>query len=45
LIKFQNKLDVPAIQLVNKKHIGRIVTNQKNKILVISAPRWLYFLP
>lgn len=45
LIKFQNKLDVPAIQLVNKKHIGRIVTNQKNKILVISAPRWLSFLP
>ena len=45
LIKFQNKLDVPAIQLVNKKHIGRIVTNQKNRILVMSAPRWLSFLP
>lgn len=45
LIKFQDKLDVPAIQLVNKKHIGRIVTNQKNRILVISAPRWLSFLP
>lgn len=45
LIKFQNKLNVPAIQLVNKKHIARIVTNGKNKILVISAPRWLSFLP
>ena len=45
LLKFQNKLDVPAIQLVNKRHIGRIVTNQKNKILVISAPRWLSYLP
>jgi predicted AAA+ superfamily ATPase len=45
LIKFQNTLDVPAIQLVNKPHVGRIVTNQKNKILIISAPRWLSFLP
>ncbi|MBA7498168.1 hypothetical protein ES704_00903 [subsurface metagenome] len=45
LIKFQNKLNVPAIQLVNKKHIGRIITNQKNKVLITSAPRWLSFLP
>ena len=45
LIKFQNKLNIPAIQLVNKRHVGRIVTNQKNKILIISAPRWLSFLP
>jgi len=45
LIKFQNRLNIPAIQLVNKKHIGRIVRNQKNKILIVSAPRWLYFLP
>lgn len=45
LIKFQNTLDIPAIQLVNKPQVGRIVTNQKNKILIISAPRWLSFLP
>ena len=45
LIKFQNKLNVPAIQLVNKKHVGRIITNQKNKLLITSAPRWLSFLP
>ncbi|MDD5014610.1 MAG: ATP-binding protein [Atribacterota bacterium] len=45
LIKFQNKINVPAIQLVNKKHIGRIITNQKNKVLITSAPRWLSFLP
>jgi len=45
LIKFQNKLNVPAVQLVNKQHVGRIITNQKNKVLIISAPRWLPFLP
>jgi len=45
LIKFQNKLNIPAIQLVNKQHVGRIVANQKNKILIISTPRWLSFLP
>lgn len=45
LLKFQNRLNVPAVQLVNKKHIGRIITNQKNRVLITSAPRWLPFLP
>lgn len=45
LIKFQRYLEVPAIQLVLKKNTARIITNDKNKILIVSAPDWLGILP
>ena len=45
LIKFQRYLDVPGIQLVLKKNTARIITNDKNKILIVSAPDWLGMLP
>ena len=45
LIKFQNYLDVPAIQLVLRKETARIIKNNNNKILVVSAPDWLGALP
>ncbi|KQC12329.1 MAG: hypothetical protein APR63_11405 [Desulfuromonas sp. SDB] len=45
LIKFQDILNVPAIQLVNQKEIYRILTNKNNKILIITAPKWLSSLP
>ena len=45
LVKFQRQLNVPAIQLVLKKETARIITNDTNKILVISAPDWLGLLP
>jgi uncharacterized protein len=45
LIKFQRSLDVPGIQLVLRKETARIVTNDKNKILIVSAPDWLGMLP
>ncbi len=45
LVKFQNRLHIPAVQLVDKKNIGKLITNGNNKILVISANRWLARLP
>jgi predicted AAA+ superfamily ATPase len=45
LIKFQRYLEVPGIQLVLKKNTARIITNDKNKILIVSAPDWLGMLP
>jgi hypothetical protein len=45
LMKFQKQLDVPAIQLGLKKETARIIFNDKNKILIVSAPDWLGMLP
>lgn len=41
LRKFQQKLKVPAIQLVNRKGVHRITRNDAHRILVASAPPWL----
>jgi predicted AAA+ superfamily ATPase len=45
LISFQNNLDVPAVQLVNKENIYQLQSNGKNKILVATASDWLASLP
>jgi len=45
LINFQKKLNVPAVQLVNKENIFRYIKNENNKILLITAHRWLSSLP
>lgn len=45
LINFQRRLDIPAVQLVNKEGIFRYIKNEKNKILVITGHRWLSSLP
>jgi len=45
LIKFQNSLKIPAIQLVNQKKTCQVVNNGKNRILVINAASWLAKLP
>lgn len=45
VIKFQDHLDIPAIQLVLRKETARIIKNKKNQILVVSAPDWLGALP
>jgi predicted AAA+ superfamily ATPase len=45
LIKFQNILHVPAIQLVQKMNVYKIISNDKNKILIVSAAHWLKNLP
>ena len=41
LKKFQNALNVPAIQLVNQPGIGRRISNGGNMILVAGAADWL----
>jgi uncharacterized protein len=45
LLKFQNLLNVPAVQLVNKSGVLRFVSNGHQKILLISADHWLALLP
>jgi predicted AAA+ superfamily ATPase len=41
LIKFQNALGVPAVQLVHQPNIARKIKNEKNTIIVASAADWL----
>ncbi|OGL43715.1 MAG: hypothetical protein A2161_13440, partial [Candidatus Schekmanbacteria bacterium RBG_13_48_7] len=41
LKKFQSFLKIPAIHLVNRKGINRIVRNEDNKILITTAAPWL----
>jgi predicted AAA+ superfamily ATPase len=45
LIKFQNALDVPAVQLVNQAGGFRKLRNGNQKILVAPACQWLTMLP
>jgi len=41
LVKFQNILRIPAIQLVNKKNVARKIRKGSAEILVASASDWL----
>ena len=41
LLKFQNALNVPAIQLVYQKNVARKIKNEKNAVIVASAADWL----
>lgn len=41
LIKFQNALNIPAIQLVHQENISRKIKNEKNVVIVASAADWL----
>jgi len=45
LVKFQNILNIPAVQLVNKKGVFKYIKNNNNKILIVTAPKWLSSLP
>jgi len=45
LIKFQKILNIPAVQLVNKSGICKLVSNNDLKIMIISAAHWLSLLP
>lgn len=45
LIKFQNMLNIPAVQLVDKSGVCKKIINKTNKILIISADHWLPILP
>ena len=45
LIKFQRVLNIPAVQLVNRRHICKIISNDNLRIMIISADHWLSLLP
>jgi hypothetical protein len=45
LIKFQKILNIPAVQLVNKSDICKLVSNNNLKIMIISADHCLSLLP
>ncbi len=45
LIKFQKILNTPAVQLVNRDGICKLISNNNSKILIISADHWLSMLP
>lgn len=45
LTRFQSALNVPAIQLVNKPDICKLISQGKNQVLLITASRWLASLP
>jgi len=45
LLRFQNDLNVPAVQLVNRENTYRYFRNGKNNVLVITAHQWLSSLP
>jgi predicted AAA+ superfamily ATPase len=45
LFKFQSKLNVPAVHLVNKLGIHKTISNEKQKVLVATASHWLAGLP
>lgn len=45
LLKFQSVLNVPAVQLVNKPGVHKLLSNGKQRLLIISATRWLASLP
>lgn len=41
LVKFQNMLHVPAVQLVRRSGVSRVFHNGSDRILVVSASAWL----
>ena len=45
LIKFQNMLKIPAVQLVNEGDACKLVSNGNLKIMITSADYWLSLLP
>ncbi|HHD92426.1 MAG TPA: DUF4143 domain-containing protein, partial [Candidatus Portnoybacteria bacterium] len=45
IFEFQDRLNIPVVQLVNKEDTHKIYKNKRNKILVITTHRWLSSLP
>ena len=45
LVRFQNMLGVPAVQLVNSGESFQLIRNRKQKILIAPAYMWLSVLP
>ena len=45
MLMFQNKLTIPAVQLVNRDNIFKQLKNGSQDVLIVSAYRWLSTLP
>jgi hypothetical protein len=45
LKKFQDRLKIPAVQLVQEMNGYRLISNQDQSILIASAFHWLAQLP
>ncbi|MBU1147802.1 MAG: ATP-binding protein [Candidatus Omnitrophica bacterium] len=45
LVNFQKIFNIPAVQLVNKEDVFKYYKNGTNKILTVTAHRWLSSLP
>lgn len=45
LLKFQNKFNVPTVQLVQTQDVCKILINGSQKTMVVTASRWLPSLP
>ena len=46
LLKFQKKmLNIPAIQLVDREGVCKIVSNGDQKVMLVNADHWLSLLP
>jgi len=42
---FQSILALPAVQLVNKENVFKLITHDRQKVLIVTAHRWLSSLP
>ncbi len=45
LKKFQNSLNIPAIQLTNEGNEYQILSNEKQSLMIVPADQWLSGLP
>ena len=45
LRKFQNLFRVPAVQLINKDGVCKLISNNDLKIMIVTAHHWLSLLP
>lgn len=45
LLKFQSVLNAPAVQLVNKTGVHKIISNHGSQTLIVTASQWLSSLP
>lgn len=45
LLKFQNMLGIPAVQLVDREGVCSLVSNGDQKLMIVSADHWLSLLP
>lgn len=45
LLKFQNVLGIPAVQLVDRDGVCSLISNKERKLMIVSADHWLSLLP